>query len=76
MDLVGPELGAVLVFTDSEMGALLPKIRSRSGKIDRIFHFGFDFETDIKVTRDRLAGMDLTRHLLDSRTEMLKKILR
>jgi hypothetical protein len=67
---------SVLVFTDREMGALLPRIRSKSGKVDRFFQFGFDVETNIKVTRGRLAGLDLTTHLLENRVHMLKKMLR
>ncbi len=67
---------SVLVFTDSEMGRLLPKILSKSGRMDRFFQFGFDVETDIKITRGKLAGRDLTEHLLENRVEMLKKMLK
>jgi hypothetical protein len=67
---------SVLVFTDSEMGRLLLKIRSKSGKVDRFFQFGFDVETEIKITRGKLAGRDLTHHLLGNRVEMLTKMLK
>jgi hypothetical protein len=66
---------AILVFTDNEMGKLLPRIKNKSGKADRFFQFGFDSLKDIRVTRGRLAGMDLSPLLLKNRIGILKKKL-
>ncbi len=70
---------SVLVFTDEEMGQFLPRVKTKSGKLDRFFYFAFDlatFETDIKVMRPDLPEMNLAPRLLKNRVGMLKKLLK
>jgi len=65
----------ILVFTDEEIARLLPRIRSKSGKADSFFTFGFDNEKKVMFTRGSLNGEPVTSYLLRNRVKELKGML-
>ena len=67
-----------LLFTQTEMKSFMASCRTRAGKPDRMFGFGFDDEHKVVQTRgdkDR-RFKDYTGFSLSRRISVLKKILR
>ena len=67
-----------LLFTHKEMKAFMSSCRTRGGKQDRMFGFGFDDERRVVQTRgDKDRGFkDYTPFSLSRRISLLKNILR
>ena len=67
-----------LLFTQQEMKNFMSSCRTRGGKPDRMFGFGFDDERRVAQTRgDRDRQLtDYTRFLLSRRISLLKTALR
>jgi len=77
---VGPKWyrDCTLLFTQQEMKNFMSSCRTRGGKPDRMFGFGFDDERKVAQTRgdkDRRLK-DYTRFLLSRRISLLKTALR
>jgi hypothetical protein len=77
---VGPQWyrDCTLLFTQQEMKNFMSSCRTRGGKPDRMFGFGFDDERKVVQTRgdkDR-RFKDYTRFLLSMRISLLKTALR
>jgi hypothetical protein len=71
----------ILIFRDHEMLPLLKKVKTKRGRIDYFISFGietYDYEPPKKVigTRGRFAGVNLTKHLIENRITLLKRMLR
>ena len=67
-----------LLFTQEEMKDFMASCRTRAGKPDPMFGFGFDDESKVVQTRgdkDR-RSKDFTRYALPRRISLLKKALR
>lgn len=67
-----------LLFTQEEMKQFMSSCRTRAGRPDRMFGFGFDDERKVVQTRgdkDR-QFKDYTTFLLSKRISLLKKVLR
>ena len=56
-----------LLFTKKEMRALMADCKTRTGKLDRMFAFGFNDLSNIILTRGDMSrsGRDYTKHLLE-----------
>lgn len=77
---VGPRWyqDCTLLFTQQEMRSFMSSCRTRGGKRDRMFGFGFDDEREVVQTRgdkNRLFR-NYTRFLLSVRGSLLKRALR
>jgi hypothetical protein len=61
-----------LLFTREEMRKLLAECKTRRGKPDRMFGFGFDDLSEIRVVRPPLnrSGPDFATHLLEHREKL------
>jgi hypothetical protein len=63
----------MLAFTQDEMSQFMQTVRTKSGKADRFFYFGFDNKTEIFQTRGREDGSNpsFTDKLLENRISEL-----
>jgi hypothetical protein len=58
-----------LVFSNEEMSEFMESVKTRKGKPDRMFGFGFDSPTEVLLTRGDATGVqkDFSSHLFNSR---------
>jgi hypothetical protein len=63
----------MLAFTQNEMSEFMRTVRTRSGKVDKFFYFGFDNKKEIFQTRGREDGSNpsFTDKLLENRISEL-----
>lgn len=66
-----------LLFTKQEMQEFLPTCRTRGGKQEHMFYFGFDVRTQVFQTRGIEDGSqhDYSAFLLDNRLELIEDAL-
>ncbi|HUD19246.1 MAG TPA: hypothetical protein VMR81_02315 [Patescibacteria group bacterium] len=65
-----------LLFSDNEMGTLLNEIKTKKGKVESKFGFGFDEENDsIYLTRGSDRPVLYTNNLLENKISELKQKL-
>jgi hypothetical protein len=67
----------ILLFTHAEMKRLLKSVKTREGKPDRMFGFGFNKESAIFQTRGNRHGKhpDFSEHLLKEKISFLRGFL-
>lgn len=67
----------MLIFRDKEMKSFLEAVRTKSGKRDRFFAFGFDSDSlDIVLTRGANQRKSFNKFSLEHRIKDLKRFLR
>jgi hypothetical protein len=64
-----------LLFTREEMRGLLAECKTRRGEPDRMFGFGFDHLSEIRLVRPRMnrSGTNFAIHLLEQKIVALKR---
>jgi len=66
----------VLCYTEKEMIDFLNKIRTKSGKPEKFFGYGFTAKEDIFVTRGLPKNVNVSKHLLQNKIEKIKRHLK
>jgi hypothetical protein len=65
----------MLVFQRSEMAELISSLRTRSGKADRMFYFGFDSADHVVLTRGATEQRDFTPYTFAHRSSLIRRFL-
>jgi hypothetical protein len=67
----------VLLFTQKEMKSFMSDVKTKKGKDDKMFGFGFDEPTEIYQTRGIQTGQEknMTDYLIDKRLNILETLL-
>jgi hypothetical protein len=68
-------LPLLLVFTREEMSGVISSLRTRSGKPDKMFYFGFDSPEQVVQTRGAPEDRDCTDFTFANRLPMLRAVL-
>lgn len=66
-------LPLILLFRRKEMVTLLSSLRTRSGKVDRMFYFGFNTPDHIVLTRGASVHRDFSSFSLTTRLPILRR---
>ena len=65
----------MLVFERREMADLIASLRTRSGKPDRMFYFGFNSVDRVMLTRGAAEHRDFTSHTFANRLSLIRTFL-
>jgi len=65
----------ILCYTEREMIDFLNKIKTKQGKPEKFFGYGFTAKEDVFVTRGLPKNLNVNEHLLQSKIEKIKKRL-